>query len=81
MLKDVTDGATVGAAQSLEAAGFNNSLIDLGTALEIALTRGEAFAGMLIDDQTMLARAENSSWVNELWKEVRETARQVGFPR
>ena len=79
MLKDVTDGATVGAAQSLKAAGFNDSLVDLGTALQLALARGEPFAEAIIEDSAVLAPAENSSWVTELWNEVQETARRVGF--
>lgn len=78
MLKDVTDGATVGAAQSLKAAGFNDSLVDLGTALQLALVGGEAFSQAVVENQAALAPAENSSWVTELWNEVQETARRVG---
>ena len=79
MLKDVTDGATVGAAQSLEAAGVNDSLVDLGTALRLALAGGEPFSEAIIEDRAVLALAENSSWVTELWNEVQETAQRVGF--
>ena len=79
MLKDVTDGATVGSAQSLKAAGFNDSLVDLGTALQLTLAGGESFSQAIIEDGAVLALAENSSWVTELWNEVQETARQVGF--
>ncbi len=79
MLKDVTDGATVGAAQSLKAAGFNDSLIDLGTALQLALPGGEAFSQTIMEDRAALTPAENSLWVTELLNEVQQTARQVGF--
>jgi Fe-S-cluster containining protein len=79
MLKDVTDGATVGAAQSLKAAGFNDSLIDLGTALQLALASGDAFFQSIMEDHAVLAPAENSSWVTELLNEVQRAARQVGF--
>ena len=79
MLKDVTDGATVGVAESLEAAGFNDSLVDLGTALLLALRGGEAFSRTIMEDRAALTPAENSSWVSELLNEVQQTARHVGF--
>lgn len=78
VLKDVTDGATVGAAQCLEAAGFNDSLVDLGSALNIALSSGDGFSEAIVDGGAALSSAENSSWLKELWTEVRETARRVG---
>jgi Fe-S-cluster containining protein len=79
LLKDVTDGTTVGAAQSLMAAGFNDSMIDLGTALNIALAAGDGFAEAVIDGGAGLLPAENSSWVADLWARVCETARQIGI--
>jgi Fe-S-cluster containining protein len=79
MLKDVTDGATVGAAEALKAAGVNDSLIDLGTALQLALSSGEAFSQTILEDPSLLAPAENSTWVSELLNEVQQIARQVGF--
>jgi hypothetical protein len=78
VLKDVTDGATVGAAQQLQAAGFNDSLVDLGSALNIALAAGDGFSEDIISGGTALLPAENASWVLELWTRVRETARRVG---
>jgi len=78
VLKDVTDGATVGAAQCLEAAGFNDSLVDLGSALQIALAAGDGFSEGLVDGGTALLHAEDSEWVAAMWTEVRETARRVG---
>ena len=79
VLKDVTDGATVGAAQCLRPAGFNDSLVDLGTALNIALAAGDGFSETIIDGGAALLPAENSSWVADLWTRVCETARQVGI--
>jgi uncharacterized protein len=79
VIKDVTDGTTVGAAQSLEAAGFNASLVDLGSALNIALTADDRFSAAIIDGSGPLLAAENPSWVGDLWAQVRETARQVGI--
>jgi Fe-S-cluster containining protein len=79
LLKDITDGTTVGAAQALKAAGFADSLVDLGTALNIALEAGEGFAEAAIDGGADLSPAENSSMVTELWTQVCETARQVGI--
>ena len=80
ILKDVTDGTTVGAAQSLRAAGFNDSMVDLGTALNIALAAGGGFAEAVIHGGAALLPAENSSWVADLWARVCETARQIGIP-
>lgn len=78
LLKDVTGGATVGAAQCLKAAGFNDSLVDLGTALHIALAAGDGFADEIIEGNADLSPAENASWVAELWATVRETAQWLG---
>jgi len=78
VIKDVTDGATVGAAQQLKTAGFNDSLVDLGSALNVALAAGDGFSAAVIEGGRALVPAENSSWVANLWARVRETARQVG---
>jgi Fe-S-cluster containining protein len=78
MLKDVTDGATVGVAQSLQALGANGALIDLGTALHLALSADDRFAAAVAGGARLLAAAENSTFVEDLWAAVRETARQVG---
>jgi Fe-S-cluster containining protein len=79
VLKDVTDGVTVGAAQCLKPAGFNDSLVDLGTALNIALAAGDGFSEAVIEGSAALLPAENSSWVADLWTRVCEIARQVGI--
>ena len=79
ILKDATDGATVGAAQALQTVGFNESLVDLGTALNIALEAGDEFSQAMIDGAAALSPAENSSMVAELWAHVCETARRVGI--
>jgi Fe-S-cluster containining protein len=78
VIKDVTDGATVGAAQELKAAGFNDSLVDLGSALNVALAAGDSFSESIIEGGRALGPAENSSWVANLWARVCETARHVG---
>jgi Fe-S-cluster containining protein len=79
VIKDVTDGTTVGIAERLKSAGFNDSLVDLGSALNIALAAGDGFSADLIDGGTALLPAENSSWVRNLSDRVHETARQVGI--
>ena len=79
LLKDVTDGTTVGTAQGLKAAGFNDSLVDLGSALNIALAFGDGFLEAVIDGSEVLFPAANSSMVSDLWAHVCETARQVGI--
>jgi len=79
VLRDVTDGTMGGAAQSLKAAGFNDSVVDLGTALNIALAAGDGFPESIVNGSTALSPAQNSSCVVELWALVCETAR--GFKR
>jgi Fe-S-cluster containining protein len=79
IIKDVTDGATVGIAERLKAAGFNDSLVDLGSALNIAFAAGDGFSEAIIEGGQALTPAENSSWVTNLWDRVRETARQIGI--
>jgi Fe-S-cluster containining protein len=79
MLRDVTDGTTVGAAQALQRAGLNDSLVDLGSALNIALAAGDEFSEAIVNGSALLSAAENSSLVTELWAQVCEVARQVGI--
>ena len=74
VLKDVTDGATVGAAQGLTAAGSSGALVDVGTALNIALSSGDRFANVVVNNGELLKPAENTSWVSDLWALVCETA-------
>ena len=78
LIKDVTDGTTVGAAAQLREIGFNHSLVDLGTALNIAFEAGESFSQAVISGNDALLPAENATWVDALWTQVRETAQQIG---
>jgi Fe-S-cluster containining protein len=78
-IKDVTDGATVGAAHRLREIGFNDALVDLGTALHLALDGDERFAEAVAEGASALRPAENASWVGEMWSRVRETARDLGI--
>jgi Fe-S-cluster containining protein len=83
LIKDVTDGATVGAAQQLKEEGLNGSMVDLGSALNIAVTAGaftdgSGFPEAIAVGDSALLPAENSSWVTELWEQVCEVARQLG---
>ncbi len=79
LIKDVTDGTTVGAVIRLREIGFNDSLVDLGTALNIALEPGGNFPEAIVGGADALLAAQNSSWVDELWTRVRQTARQIGI--
>lgn len=76
-LKDVTDGATVGMAQRLRESGLSEAMVDLGTALHLALSadsdRESILAGGL-----GLERAERPGWVDELWSLVTDTADRLG---
>lgn len=77
VIKDVTDGTTVGAATGLRELGSNDALVDLGTALHIALEAGGERSDAIAGGAEALLAAQNSSWVGELWTRVRETARQL----
>jgi Fe-S-cluster containining protein len=79
MLKDVTDGATVGASQTLEAHGVNDALVDLGTALQIALSAGSDFPEAVASGSRVLSAAEHTTWVAEMWRLVSGAARRVGL--
>ena len=79
ILKDVTDGATVGSAQRLAATGVNQSVVDLGAALNIALSIERNPAASIVQGATDLHPAENDSYISELWARVCETAYSVGM--
>jgi Fe-S-cluster containining protein len=76
-LKDVTDGATVGMAQRLRAAGLSDAMVDLGTALHTAL---EADTGVesILRGELDLTGAERAEWVAELWGLVSDIAHRLG---
>jgi len=78
MLRDVTDGATVGAGQQLAEAGLDSSVLDLGLALNAALCSERDFAAAVVRGEANLAAAENRTYITELWDHVRETARWAG---
>ncbi len=77
-LKDVADGAIVGAARSLSRVGVSDSMFDLGTALDIALSSDECDLEALLQNTGSLMRAEDATWVANLWRHVTEIAREVG---
>jgi uncharacterized protein len=77
IVKDVTDGASVGASQALKDAGVNDALVDLGTALHLALSADRGFVERVVGGSADLGGAENRTWVSDLWEVVRDTARQV----
>lgn len=78
-IKDVTDGATVGAAMALREFGVSDSLVDLGTALNIALGAGGGFAEEVAEGCAALNGARNTSWVKEMWTQVSQIARHFGL--
>lgn len=77
MLKDVTDGATLGTTQCLHTHGVNADVVDLGTslALMLAVESGSDLAALTGD---ALGTATDSSWCARLSRQVRATAREVG---
>jgi Fe-S-cluster containining protein len=78
VLKDVTDGATVGASQSLREAGANDAMVDLGSALNLALAATEEFLQAVLEDRATLAAVQNPTWAEDLWARVQATARELG---
>ena len=78
-IKDITDGATVGLSQQLASRELNASMIDLGRALNIAFTSGDALEQSISASGSTLATAENKTWVARLLAQVHETARRVGI--
>jgi Fe-S-cluster containining protein len=78
LLKDATDATTVGAAARLREVGCNDSLVDLGTALAIALQTDEGFADAVARGEPVLLAAQNASWVGDLWSRVRQAASDIG---
>lgn len=77
MLKDVTDGATLGTAQCLEANGLNADLVDLGTTLALTLSADSASDQSALTGDA-LRSATDRSWRARLSSRVRATAHQVG---
>ena len=52
LIKDVTDGATIGAAHRLKEQGFDDSMVDLGSAMNIALTASNDFPEAIVEGDT-----------------------------
>ena len=77
-LKDVTDGATVGMAQQFRDVGFSDAMVDLGTALHLALEADGNAAEAIVRGEQDLTSAERRLWVSDLWALVSEMARRVG---
>jgi Fe-S-cluster containining protein len=78
VIKDVTDATTVGAATRLREIGADDALVDLGTALDIALAADRRFADRVAGGEPLLLAAHNVSWVDDVWTRVRETATELG---
>jgi Fe-S-cluster containining protein len=70
LLKDVTDGTTVGVARRLKRSGCTGSVVDLGTALHLALEAGDDVAASVVEGGRALETAEDPAWADELWARV-----------
>jgi hypothetical protein len=77
-VKDVTDGATVGMAQRLREAACGDAMVDLGTAVHMALNSDAHWAEAVVGGELDLSAAERPSWAADLWALVSDTARLVG---
>jgi Fe-S-cluster containining protein len=78
ILKDVTDGITVGVSQALERHGLSGALLDLGTALAIALDDDAQALSTAIEGGGPFGAAEHQHWSADMWQAVGDVARQVG---
>ena len=77
ILKDVTDGASVGVAHALREMDAPSAMVDLGTALGIVFGSGDDFSRTVLENVDQLRAAENASWVDDLWGLVSATAREL----
>jgi hypothetical protein len=68
----------VGAAQQLHAAGINDAMVDLGTALALILEADDQFVESVVEGRANFAPGENSAWTVELWADVRRIAQMLG---
>jgi Fe-S-cluster containining protein len=78
VVKDVADGATVGAATSLRRTDLNAAMVDLGTALYLACGDASMRGERLLLLSGVLTVAEHSTWTDDLWDAVRHIAWQCG---
>ena len=74
LLKDVTDGITVGSVQELESRGFNGAMIDLGLGLGLSLAAGSGVEDRIVAGDNLLFPAENKSWARDLLDQVRRAS-------
>jgi Fe-S-cluster containining protein len=80
LIKDVSDGATVGLEQQVGSHGLNDAMLDLGRALNIAFSAPEEdFQRSIAQAGGALAAAENKTWVSELVARVNDTAKEIGL--
>jgi hypothetical protein len=79
IFKDVTDGITIGIAQEVKRVGVSGVVVDLGSALHIALERSDSIAEAVARRDRPFAAAEDESWAERLWSRVCEVASQVGI--
>jgi Fe-S-cluster containining protein len=77
VLKDVSDGATIGMLQAAGSAETADAMFDLGTALNLSLRWSRD-----IDVATLagaLASAQSPGWGEHLWAAVRQAAAHAGI--
>jgi hypothetical protein len=78
--KDVTDGVSVGVSHSLRDAGLNDAMVDLGSALDIALNASDDVReAALRPGDPVFAQVEHPTWAEELWSRVSATARDLAL--
>jgi Fe-S-cluster containining protein len=79
LVRDPADGALVGSVQALGALGLNDTLVDLGRALDVGLNETADLVETLLRRRTSVLRPmENRRWASDLWKLIKQWASRLG---
>ena len=75
LVKDAADGTLTGEVEALKDAGSNAGLVDLGSALNVALSYGPGFEGAVIAGEPLLQNLEDNKWATDRRKGMKVYAR------
>ena len=71
----------MGRRSASRTACVNDAMVDLGSALNLALASGEEFAGAVLEGSVHLAAVQNGHWADDLWARVQATAKELDLSR
>ncbi len=75
LMKQAADGALVGTVHGLEAARGDVTLVDLSSALNVAMNYGEGFEEALLKGTPLLRRIDQRSVASRMERSIKEIAR------